>query len=309
VAREKEMDRKDLVTRLEELREESRRRKEKVEGKHDSGEEPGEVVVSKGVVVYLPLWSVHQRGIPNEVVRSALFSVGNRKMKRAYRDSSEITLIGKGQIRYRGEELRQDDEDVWLQVLHLARRQQLGEWVKFSAYGMLRELGWPPHGGSYRRLRECLERMQATTLSVYSERLKEGFSVSLIRKFRWKSEGRGRPERWQVFIEPEMRELFGDLHYTRIEWEQRTKLGPLAKWLHGLYASHVHPYPLKVETIRDGCGSQTRQLRFFKQKLKAALQELAAVDFLADWRIDADDVVHVLRKKPPDGSSKPLPEA
>jgi hypothetical protein len=290
---------KDLVTRLEEMREESRRRKE-VEESHDTSEQADEASTAKGVVVHLPLWSGHQRGIPNEVVRSALFSVGNRRMKRTYQDGSEISVIGTGRIRYRGEELRQDDEDVWLQVLHLARRQPLGEWVEFSAYGMLRELGWPPNGGSYQRLRECLERMQSTTLSVYSERLKEGFSVSLIRKFRWKSAKRGCPERWQVFIEPEMKELFGDLHYTRIEWEQRAKLGPLAKWLHGLYASHGRPYPIRLETIRDGCGSQTRELRFFKQKLKAALRELVAVGLLKEWRIDADDVIHVLRRRHPE---------
>jgi hypothetical protein len=137
--------------------------------------------------------------------------------------------------------------------------------------------------------------MQATALSVYSKRLGEGISVSLIRKFTWQDENGYRLNKWRVWIEPEMQRLFGNVHYTQLEWEQRQQLGPIAQWLHGLYASHAQPYALKVETIWQTCGSDCKELRFFKPKLRKALEELIAVGFLQEFRIDRDNLVHVVR--------------
>jgi hypothetical protein len=246
-------------------------------------------------VVQLPLWRDDKRGVPNELVRSALFTVRNRRAKRRHYEDEPIVMIGDGRITYRGIELRQDDEDVWLQILHLARLQPLGECVQFSAYSMLKTLGWAPTGPNYTRLRECLSRMQATALGVYSKRLQEGVSVSLIRKFEWQDANGSSLDRWQVWIEPEMKTLFGGVYYSQLEWEQRKRLGPLSKYLHGLYASHERPFPLKVETLHKGSGSDTKLLKHFKEKLIEALNQLVAIGFLADWKIDIADLVHVTR--------------
>lgn len=245
--------------------------------------------------VQLPQWPDERRGIPNEVVRSALFNVRNRRTRRDYLKNHPIAVIGEGRITYTGEELRQDDEDVWLQIMHLARRQPLGEWVAFSAYAILKALGWPNSGQSYTRLRECLVRMNATALTVHSKRLGKGSSVSLIRKFEWEDAQGRRFGQWRVWIEPEMKALFGDVHYTHLEWRQRLNLGPLAKWLQGIYGSHAEPFPMKVHTLRQGCGSEAKELWKFREKLRAALNELKAVDFLQDWEIDGRDLVHVVR--------------
>lgn len=259
---------------------------------------------STAKVIELPLWSDEKRGIPNEMVRSALFNVRNRRQRREYFEDTPIIVVGEGQITYRGQELRQDDEDVWLHVMHLARLQSLGKWVEFTPYSMLKALGWPLKGQSYERLRNCLGRMQATALSVYSKRLKEGISVSLVRKFEWKDKDGIQLGRWRVWIEPEMKVLFGDVYYTRLEWEQRKQLGPIARWLHGIYTSHAKPFPMKVETIWQGSGSSTRLRKHFKEKLVRALDELKKIGFLEEWQIDSNDLVHIvranrrLRKKP-----------
>ena len=83
-----------------------------------------------------------------------------------------------------------------------------------------------------------------------------------------------------------MHALFAEPYYTLVEWEQRKALGPLAKWLHGFYASHADPYPLKVATLQEACGSGTGRARDFKKKLVLALDELRAVGFLKCWRIE-----------------------
>lgn len=248
----------------------------------------------------LPLWSEAMRGVPNELVRSSLFSARDKREPRRTFRGEDLIVIGDGRIHYRGEELRQDDETVWLHVLHLARLQPLGESVEFTPHAFLKAIGWGTSAKEYARLREHLSRMQATALSIYSSRLGKGCSVSLIRKFEYTDDTGQKLARWRVYIEPEMRILFGGLYYTQLEWEQRMRLGTLACWLHGLFSSHTQPFPMKVATLKDGCGSAARDLKNFRYRLRRSLDELCAVGFLSQWHIDRTDLVHVVRTDPPE---------
>lgn len=245
-------------------------------------------------VLYLPMWADLHRGSPNEIVRSALFNVRNRNIKRRYLEDEPIVVFGDGEITYRGQELRQDDEDVWLQLLHLVKLKPLGEWAEFTPYAMLKALSWPTNGGGYQRLRSCLSRLQATAVRIYSKRLGKGISLSLVKEFTWEDDEGGRLERWRVQISRDISQLFGEPYYSLLEWEQRKKLGPLAKWLHGFYASHQEPYPLKIETLQEVCGSEMAAATDFKKKLRRALNELKEVGFLKFWRIEKS-LVYVKR--------------
>lgn len=256
----------------------------------------------------LPLWSEALRGVPNEVVRSSLFSARDKREPRRTFRGEDLIVIGDGRINYRGEELRQDDETVWLHVLHLARVHPLGESVEFTPHAFLKAIGWGTSAKEYARLREHLSRMQATALSVYSKRLGKGCSVSLIRKFEYADEAGQKLVRWRVYIEPEMHILFGGVYYTQLEWEQRMRLGTLACWLHGLYSSHTQPFPMKVSTLKDGCGSAARDLKNFRYRLRKSLDELRQVGFLSHWSIDRTDLVHIQRTAAPvDEALPPMP--
>jgi plasmid replication initiation protein len=112
-------------------------------------------------------------------LRSALFNARNKKWQREYFEKATIAVIGEGEITYTGRELRQDDETVWLQLIHLARELPLGELVEFTAYSFIKSLGWNNSAKSYTRLRDSLECMQATALTVYSKRIGEGVSSSV----------------------------------------------------------------------------------------------------------------------------------
>lgn len=256
-------------------------------------------------VVQLPLWADASRGIPNEVVRSALFTTRGRRIARRFLRDEPVLVLGDGQVHYRGEELRTDDEDVWLQVMHLAREQPLGECVQFTAYAFLRDLNWPTTAYYYKKLREHLARLQANAVTVSSKRLEGGVSLSLIRRFEWQDERGEALRRWRVWVEPEMRALFGDRYYTLLEWHQRRQLTPTAKRLYDYWASHRRPYPVKVASLRDLCGSSTQSLRRWRQQLRSVLTELLACDFLGSAHIDPDtDLVHVQRAE---GQSLPSP--
>lgn len=245
-------------------------------------------------VLQLPIWPEERRGVPNDLVRSALFTVGNHRKKREYRKNYLIAALGDISIVYTGEELRQDDEDVFLQLVHLARLSPLGHTIEFTAHAMMKSLAWSTDGRAYERLKDCISRLSATGIEVRNET--RGYSGSLVRDFAWQDMSGNSSRRWKVRLEPRIIALFGKVAYTSIDWEQRLQLGYLAKWLHSFYYTHANPYPMKAATLRKLCGSATRDLSKFRQLLRSALDELIAVGFLSDWNIDPkSDLVYVTR--------------
>ncbi|MBF5040344.1 TrfA family protein [Methylophilus sp. 13] len=244
----------------------------------------------------IPFWRDNFRCIPNEIAQSSLFSAKNRNQPRAYLRQAEIGLIGAGSISFTGEELRQDDQTVWLQLLHLAREYPIGSIVKFTPYWFCKNLGWSVNGKSYIRLRLCLNRMQATSLSITSTRLKKGVSLSMLPFFRWSDEAGNTLCQYEVRIAPELVNLFGEVYYTRIEWAQRLALPEgLSTWLHCYYASHNKPFPVKICTLKRGAGLTTQSKSSLRQNLEIALNLLVKVDFLESWKINGE-LVHVKRK-------------
>ena len=254
----------------------------------------------------LPIWPQDLRGLPNAFARSALFTVANmRKGERKHMKRSLIATVSGIKIEYTGEELRQDDEDCFLQILHIARNQELGTAVRFTAYSMISELGWTKNTSSYKRLVDCLDRMKASsiTLTVAAKQGgQEGYSGSLIRSFRWREEGVGQtPMReWEILLEREIISLFNPHSYSRLDWKMRLKLPALEKWLHSFYHTHAQPFPYKVETIHGLTGSEIalKDIRKFRYKLKKALENLVEHGFFASAMIDPrTDLVHVVRNR------------
>jgi len=241
--------------------------------------------------VQLPLWSDAIRCMPNEILRSALFNARNRNQPRRYFKNETIAIIDQSaRISFTGEELRQTDESVWLQLIHFAKEVPIGHPVEFTAYSMVQALRLTkskPNPRHTERLCESLRRMQATSLTIHSKRLGRSVSLSMIPKFEWQDEVSGtRLPKWRVFIAPEMVELFGDVHFTHLEWTQRLALPcGLSTWLHGYLASHRAPLPIKLSTLQKGCGCTTETSRKFKQLVSNAISELERVGFLKHGEI------------------------
>jgi hypothetical protein len=245
----------------------------------------------------LPLWPDVMRSLPNELLRSALFNARNKNQPRVNMKSEPIAVIGDGRISYQGEELRQDDETVFLQLVHLARQHLVGQLVEFTAYSFCKSINWPINKQSYERLKECFKRMQASGLDVYSKRLGRGVSLSMIPVFEYKdAETEKSLPRWRIRIAPELVELFGNNYFTRIEWAQRLQLSVgLATWLHGYLATHRVPYPIKIETIAKGAGLKQETTKSeLRRLIKKALANLVECGFLIDFEI-SNDVVAVKR--------------
>ena len=243
----------------------------------------------------MPAWPETLRCVPNEILRSALFNARNRKVERVYLQRQEIAVLFNGRITFTGMELRQDDETVWLQLIHLARNAPPGAMVEFTPKQFCEAIGWVVGGASYARLRACLTRMQANSLGIYSDRLSAGVSLSMIPKFEWQDMANNTLRKYRVLVAPELVALYEGGEYSRLEWQQRLALPVgIATWLHGFYSTHKEPYPYKLETIQKGCGISVERTDKLQGLIAAALADLVRVGFLESFEI-IEGLVHVRR--------------
>lgn len=238
----------------------------------------------------LPLWPDAVRGVPNVVLRGALFTVS--KERAMHKSLTTVAAVEGIEIRVQNARLNQQDLDLFEMLLHLQREQPLGDKVEFTAHALLKALGRPAGGSAHERLTNDLARLMGSIVEIKWIKERKAFIGALVESaFRDDETGR-----YVVRFNGDTMKLYGQGH-TWIDWQQRQSLGQnnLAKWLHGFYNSHASPFSYKVETLRGLCGSAST-LREFRRLLKAALAELAAIEAVQSWKIDVDsDLVTVVR--------------
>jgi TrfA protein len=236
----------------------------------------------------LELWPEAVRGVPNAVLRGALFRVA--KERDFHKERVLIATTTEHEIRYKGETLNQTDLDLWETLLHLARLQPLGTQVEFTAHSLLKELGRGTGKSQHEQFKDEIARLAGGMVEITWIKEKKAFGGTLVSSyFRDNETGR-----YVVKFNTDMHNLYG-MGSTYIDWEQRKALGKnnLAKWLHGNYASNATILDYKVETIRNLSGS-TSALNRFRQTLKAALDQLVEIGAIKSWSIDAKtDLVRV----------------
>ena len=234
----------------------------------------------------LPLWPDAVRAIPNAVLRGALFNVA-----KARENCTSLTLIASVsgvEIRFKGERLNQTDLDVWEQLLHLARLQPVGSQIRFNTKTFLRTLDRQTGKTQRDQLHEEIIRLRSGTVDLLWTEDRKRFFGGLISKG-FKDE---ETQEYIIELEPRILELYQN-GYSHIDHDQRQMLGSnnIARWLHAFYSTHEHPYPYKVTTLRDLCGSTIGQLSVFRSKLKEALALLVNVGAIVSWHIDQNDLV------------------
>lgn len=238
-------------------------------------------------VYQFPLWPDPKRGVPNGFARSALFTA-RKGVSSEYLEKVEIFAQGDIQITYTGARLTQDHLDVFEGIMHLAREQPENSFVQFSARGLLKLLGRSTSGADYERLSRTFENLTATSIKVKHKDGRMYWGSLLPRGVGDEDSGVFRVE-----INRDLIKYF-EAGFTLIEQEQRKKLArsPLARHLQCWLSSHKKPYPVSVQYLKDLSGSDTKELKKFRQNLKAALRRLVIVGVLKDWQIDKSDKVH-----------------
>lgn len=246
-----------------------------------------ETTASQPLAVQLPLWAEVCRGVPNSVLRSALFGVV-RRGPRSFQQRVQKASVEGIRIIHTGPQLDQADLDVWEQALQLARTGGLGCRIQFTASQFLKSIGRDNGKSQHEWLKGVFARLAASVVEIKDGR-RAYFGAILHHGGRDDQTGR-----YVIEMNPKIIELYGLDGWSSVEFGQRMALKkrPLAQWLHGYYSSHAKPFPIKVETLHRLCGSQNASTKGFKQDLKSALEKLAEVT-LWTWEIDASDLVHV----------------
>ena len=228
------------------------------------------VAEAKTKVVQLPLWPEPVRAVPNGFLRSALFGA-IAKGRRRYIIGEELAAVDGVTIRYKGERLDQGDLDVWESVLHAVRLQELGSQCRVTSYALLKLMGKTDTGKNRTTLHNRIERLVANAVTVKQGRYT--YIGGLIR-FAAKDE---ETQEWVIELDEKLRPLFAGDQFTQIEWAVRHELDgqQLAQWLHGFYATHAKPFPMKVETLLNLSGGENADPYSGKQKLRKALDAVA----------------------------------
>ena len=236
-------------------------------------------------------WADDMRAMPNDYARSALFTVRNKRQKRSALENKVIFHINKNvSIFYTGIELRaEDDELVWQQVLEYAKHLSFGKKIHFSMYQLCTDLGWSINGRYYKKAEECLTRLQATAMQVTSERFGRLKSLSLVKEFEIIDRGT-KKAMCQVEISEQIVYLFADDHYSIFIWKKYRKLKPIARRLFDYLASHKEPFPLKLETFRLICGSESERAAKWKEQSKEACKELTDSGLVKSTWVDGNKI-------------------
>lgn len=244
---------------------------------------PGDLIQKSEDVgpMQLPVWPETVRGIPNSILRSALFGAIKRG-KRAFQQRVKTASVEGVTIIHTGPQLDQADLDVWEQCLQLARTGGLGTSIQFSARGFLKAIERSAGGKDIEWLRGAFARLSSSVVEVTDEK-RAYFGPMLIGGARDDESGN-----YVVEINPQIISLFGSDGWSSIEFEVRRSLKkqPLAQWLHGFYSSHARPFPIKVETLHRLCGSDNKALAGFKQELRKSLERLTDK---TGWTNEIDD--------------------
>lgn len=250
----------DLLARVASIEEHARSRRERL---------PGAPLPRN--VIQLPLWPEPVRAVPNGFLRSALFGA-IRKGRRRYLKAEQLAALDGIEIRYTGERLDQGDLDVWESVLHAVRLQELGSQCRVTAYSLLKLMGKTDTGKNRATLHERITRLRANAVEVRQGRYT--YIGGLIAGAAKDEE----TQEWVIELDAKLRPLFATDQFTQIEWAVRHALDgkPLAQWLHGFYASHAKPFPIRMETLLKLSGSENENPRSAQQKLRIALDAVVA---------------------------------
>jgi hypothetical protein len=249
----------------------------------------------------LPFWPDEVRGVPNAVLRGALFTVAQER--ETIKETRQIAAVEGIEVSFKGERFNQTDLDLVEMLLHLQRFQVLGDKVEFSIDGMLRALNRGVSGKHHAELKNQLMRLIGGAIEIKWTKERKAFAGTFITGY-FRDDDTGR---YVVTFNPKMLQLYGQGH-SYIDWSQRQALGQnsLAKWLHGFYASHAAPFAYKVSTLHRLCGSTVVRLAEFRRMLRLALAKLVEIGAFVSFEIEPKTDTLTIQKTPTSSQQRHL---
>lgn len=219
----------------------------------------------------LPSWHEDVRGMPTDLLHCGLFGLVSRGARKYLRNHQVASQEGL-KIFYTGDRLDQNDLDVFLALLHLVRREIVGDSIKFHvSQAHLLELCGKKNGGTnIRLLHDRITRLQTGLVVVDTPNVQ--YNNQLLGPSKWLKDS----DILEFTLYARIINLFPNGAYTGLNWKVRQSLHnqSLAQWIHAYYQSHINPYPIRLTTLHRLCGSEISVLTDFKKKVKQAFAKV-----------------------------------
>jgi hypothetical protein len=246
------------------------------------------------VQMFLPGMEDFMRAMPNHIARSSLFAPVASGRKKIHKDT---VLVSRGDavIKFWGEQLDEAQADVWMQAMHEASKQSLGEPVVINRSAFLKAIGRQTGNYEYKWLHRCMQSLSFAML-VIEVMTKDGKpkltigksrALHMIDGFDYDDEA----EAYTLRIDPRWRGMYGNREFALIDWDKRRQFGQhqnMAKALQRLVATSddaLQRYGLDWLKSKLEYGSPMRK---FRESLQAALRELERLEIIAGGRIETN---------------------
>lgn len=241
--------------------------------------------------MFLPGMDEFMRAMPNHIARSSLFAPVARGRKKLHKDT---VLVSRGDalIKFWGEQLDEEQADVWMQAMHEAIKVPLGEPVIIERAAFLRSIGRATSGQNYQWLHRTMESLAFAMLVI--EVTKDGKpklaigktrAIHMIEGFDYDDEA----EAYTLRVDPRWRAMYGNREFALIDWEKRLKFGPrqdMAKALQRLVATSADTVQRNaLDWLKDKL-EYSSPMRKFKEALIAAMHELERLEIIGGGRIE-----------------------
>ena len=241
----------------------------------------------------LPFWGPTERGVPNGLLRSAIFGMVHSG-QRALLNNEPLFTCGSTAMRFSGEELDQKDCDVFMALLEMVQEQ--GSYrARCSFYALRKMLSAAKGKNNTDALKASIMRLNKAFIEMDSPGAY--YAGNLLDSFTYSE----KEDTYIARINPELAFLFND-GYARLRVETRILLrSDLARFLHGLVLSHEAPYhrpqTYKIETIHSLSRSKEKLKRKFRAKVKQSMEQLKKHSILLKWSVSKEDILSFVRKK------------
>lgn len=241
--------------------------------------------------MFLPVVEEFMRAMPNHIARSSLFAPVATGRKKIH-DGTVLVSRGDAVIRFKGEQLDESQADVWMQAMHEARKQPLGNPVVINRAAFLTAIGRSTQGNNYKWLHRCMVDL-AFAMLVIEVTNRDGKTKIAIGKTRALHMIEGfdyddEAETYTLRIDPRWRDMYGNREFALIDWCKRRQFGlhqNMAKALQRLVATSADPlqrYALDWLKVKLEYSSPMRK---FREALGAACKELERLEIVSAWRI------------------------
>jgi hypothetical protein len=248
--------------------------------------------------MFLPGLEDFMRAMPNHIARSSLFAPVARGRKRILKDAVLVSRAD-ANIKFWGEQLDEAQADVWMQALHQASKQPLGEPVLINRAQFLKAIGRQTGNYEYRWLNRTMQTLCFAMLVI--EVTKQGRpklavgqnrALHMIDGFDFDDVAAS----YVLRIDPRWRVLFENREFALVDWNKRLLFGAhqdMAKALQRLVATSdetVQRY--RVDWLR-GKFEYGGRSRDFIEAILRAIRELERLEIIAAGRVETSTKGHL----------------